>query len=989
MKFLKKLLVGCLFAFSFFVFSSAIKLEATTVNTIRFHYFRYDNTYNDWYTWFWSESQAGTSSKLTNKTSAFGYVSEFNVAKIDASEKLGVLFVKSTSSSGLSWGGEQTNDFYFYLSDVTPDVSGVANVYYSQGDEKLTFNENDATEAKKEKFLYLTFTSDNTISYTTTGGSITNLHLYADNEEVSATLNKSTITLANNLDYSKTYTIDCTIGKDVITKAEVGFTGIYQTASFENAYGYDGTDLGANYTSTSTTFKLWAPISKDISLNLYHYGHPTKYGTTEYPGDDTAYQVVEMTKGEKGVWQATVEGDLDGIYYTYSVNNGSGATEVTDPYSKATGVNGLRSMVVNFSSSKLNPTGFKDSKRATATTNNVDKVIYETQIRDLTADSSWGGKKEWSGTYLGLSQRGTTYSDGTTTVSTGLDHLIELGITDLHILPVMDSEYVDETKLNDEEYKNKDLDGIYNWGYMTKYFFSIDGCFSTNPYDGYTRLYEYKTMIQTLHENGINIVMDVVFNHTSTAGNSNFHKIVPYYYHRTSLGHFTNGSGCGNEMASERYMVNKLIVDSVSYFAEEFKVDGFRFDLMALEDVKTMNDVYKSVSSINPNTIIYGEPWTGDGSSGYANKANMNKMPNVAAFSDVTREGIRGNNDPGAGWIQGSESQFDRTVYGIVGGAGYCNSAYSEYTFTSPNQIVNYASCHDNYALFDQIKKTTGWSLSSPKMMNAVSQALSIILTSQGVPFIEGGSELGRSKRYQTQSGSYDYNHNSYNAGDKINSIIWDKKITNLEYVKAIEELIKIRKNHTAFRQTTYQAINNVLVTPSGNNLYYNNGNTIAYRLKDNNDIWKDIYVIHNNATAEQSLTLPKATGANGWKIVYSNQNNKIDTFVSGTINLKQNESVILIGNNYDATIPDNPVVPTPTPSPVDPVDPSVTFDKELYNAFMNYLEQINLEYSLLVGISQQSYLVCANNFLNASYQNKTELDAAWQLFRTLVKDIK
>lgn len=1002
MKLAKRILLSSfLLVVMLLCFSPSVKrVSAATLTQITVHYYRYDGNYSH-FGWFWTESTNGQA-KMMSTQSEFGRSCTFKVPSGCDDEEFGLLFCYTSGSAG-KWGGEQTSDFYFDKSDLTVDANGNAHVYYIQAEDFPCFDKESAKEAMKDKFIYLSFDSAKTIYYIPSRGSVTNLKVFADNEEVAVTgVSGSKITLGANLDFDKSYEVRCKVnGQDVIQN--VTFTSLFNNSAFNAQYEYKGNDLGANYTPEATTFKLWAPISKSVKLNLYHYGHTTADAIEGYPGEDTPYQTYELEKGAKGVWEVTVDGDLDGVYYTYTVQNGDTAdyaNELVDPYTKTTGLNGLRGMVVNMASDnlKLNPENWTQSLRATSGAN-VDSIIYEFHVRDLTAHNSWGGTPSYSGTFLGLAERGTTYTKDGTTVSTGLDHIIEMGVTDVHILPVMDSMYVDERLLNDEEYKSLSEDGIYNWGYMTEYFFTLDGAYSTNPYDGYARMKEFKQMVMTFHENDINVIMDVVFNHTGVASVSNFHKIIPYYFHRSKLGAMTNGSACGNEMASEHAMVRKLITDSCSYFATEYKVDGFRFDLMGLEDTTTMNAVHEKVSEINPSTIIYGEPWAGGESTNTytpSTKVNMNKIPNVGAFNDSFRDGIRGEAGQGSwnGWMFGynDNGQYDKTVFGIVGGAGYCNSANTGFTFTSPNQSINYVSCHDNYTLYDQISIKAGNILKSkPERMDALTQSLAIILTAQGVPFIEAGSEIGRTKgkypaNYSIVNDRGQRVHNSYNLGDSYNAIQWNWKIENLEYCKTIQEMIEIRKNHEAFRQTSYSDIQSVMSETINKGMYFNNGNLIAYQIKDSGDTWKEIVVLHANSTGTSSYTLPKASNPQGWEIVYStNGVNAVGTYKksNSAIVVGKNETVILVGNVYNkddigggGDVTDKP-------------EDNFGINNPLYSQFKTYLEYglANLEFYCQP--AQEDIKSAALEFINASYNTMEELNAAYKAYKAKVDVVK
>ncbi|HPG44026.1 MAG TPA: alpha-amylase family glycosyl hydrolase, partial [Acholeplasmataceae bacterium] len=340
---------------------------------------------------------------------------------------------------------------------------------------------------------------------------------------------------------------------------------------------------------------LWAPISSAVTLNLYQTGTPANYG-----GSDTPTQTIPMIKGDQGVYMVEVNQSLHGTYYTYSVTNGSSTYEVIDPYAKSSGVNGLRGLVVDFS--QINPEGFEYNDRPDNMNSYTDAIIYELHVRDLTTHSSWNGTEANRGKYLGLIEKGTSYQG----VSTGFDHIVELGVTHVQLLPFFDYGVVDETKVGDVGYN------AFNWGYMPLNFNVLEGTYSSDPYNGLTRVIEMKQVVQAFHEENIRINMDVVYNHTGLSADSNFNLIIPGYYHRkTDTGAFSNGSGTGNETASERYMVRKFMVDSVLFWATEYNLSGFRFDLMALHDIETMELIAEELHAIDPTIMVYGEPWMG------------------------------------------------------------------------------------------------------------------------------------------------------------------------------------------------------------------------------------------------------------------------------------------------------------------------------------------------------------------------------------------
>ena len=390
---------------------SVKKTSAATLQKVTVHYYRYNNDYKH-FGWFWTASTKGQTGMMTKASTKLGSAAKeitFDIPEGTEDEEFGLLFCYSATGTAGAWGGEQTSDYYFYKSDLKEIENGVGHVYYIQAEEYPVYTLAEAQEKMKDKFIYLSFDSAKTITCTPSRGSVTDLKLTADGANVDVTFTNSKITLKNQtVDFTKEYVVNCKVNGTAVTQ-QVTFQSLYQSATWNDAYGYDGDDLGATYTPTSTTFKLWAPISKEITLNLFHYGHPTEIGTTEYPGDDTPYQTYQLEKGEKGVWSVEVPENLDGVYYTYTVKNSDiTINEIVDPYAKSTGVNGMRGMVVNFAedNDKLNPAKWAGATRA-ASGANVDSVIYETHVRDLTAHSSWGGNKKYSGTFLGLAQTGT------------------------------------------------------------------------------------------------------------------------------------------------------------------------------------------------------------------------------------------------------------------------------------------------------------------------------------------------------------------------------------------------------------------------------------------------------------------------------------------------------------------------------------------------------------------------------------------------------
>lgn len=552
----------------------------------------------------------------------------------------------------------------------------------------------------------------------------------------------------------------------------------YSSEAFEEAYTYEGDDLGATWSKESTTFRVWAPTASAVTVNLYASGTA---------GTDDLTAQISMTADVNGTWVAQQTGDLNGVYYTYAVELDGTVTEACDPYARAVGVNGQRAMVIDLDST--DPEGWDTDTDPHAGNTITDAIIYELHVRDLSIDESSGITSK--GKYLGLIESGTTNAQG---ISTGLDHIKSLNITHLHLLPVYDYGSVDETTLETND---------FNWGYDPVNYNVPEGSYSTDPYHGEVRIGEFKQMVQGLHNNGISVVMDVVYNHVYNAEEFCFNKIVPQFFSRVSKsGFYSAGSGCGNDTASERAMVKKYIIDSVTYWADEYHIDGFRFDLAGLIDTETMNAVIEAVHATHPNVIFYCEGWemtTYPTKKGYSmtTQRNSTLVPDMAFFNDTCRDSIRGSNS-------------NNTQNGYLGnGGGFASRVWNIFTATvswckSPTQTINYASCHDGLTLYDRITMANG-DLTEEQRIRMNNLSAAIILTSQGVPFIHAGEELLRTK--VLEDGSFD--HNSYDSPDSVNSFKWDD--LNEETYRTVRDyyagLAAFRQAHPALRMTTAEEI--------------------------------------------------------------------------------------------------------------------------------------------------------------------------------------
>jgi pullulanase len=627
---------------------------------------------------------------------------------------------------------------------------------------------------------------------------------------------------------------------------------------------YTGKDLGLTYTPTATTFKIWAPTATAAKLNIYK---------SDLGG--TAVRSITMNKGVDGVWQITVPENLKNSYYTFQVNIGNTwSEEVVDPYAKACGTNGLRAQVIDLK--ETNPVGWdKDTLPNFSVANKqTDAVIYELHVRDASIHASSGIKNK--GKFLGLAELGTKNSAGQ---FTGLSHIKELGVTHIHLLPFYDYNSVDETKSAVQ----------YNWGYDPVNYNIPEGSYSTNPSDGKVRIRELKELIKTMHSNGLRIVMDVVYNHTALTKNSNFNILVPdYYYRKRADGSFSDASSCGNETASEKAMFQKFMIESVVYWVNEYHIDGFRFDLMGIHDIQTMNMISDTLHKIKPSIVLYGEGWTSSSSplseDKRALKKNAAQLNGIAVFSDDMRDGIKGSvfNIDDRGFATGNTSNSESVKFGIVAAGkhpqiNYSKVNYSKEPYTAgPAGLINYADCHDNNILWDKIELSFK-SASAAERTKMHELAYAIVLTAQGASFLHAGTEFLRTKNGV---------ENSFDKGDIVNGIDWDLKTKNMASYQFIKSLVQIRRAHPAFRmQTAQQIATNINFEnnqPSGIIAYTINGAAVG-------DNWKKIWVAYNGSQTPQTLTLPKGT----WKVgLGSNGSSKM----GNNFTLAGSSAVILYG---------------------------------------------------------------------------------------------
>lgn len=734
--------------------------------SIQIHYCRDDHAYDEWGFWIWEAGGNGDLYEI-NYIDDFGGVAVYPLSAFGPDTLTKGIGIIPRRLDG--WTKDCDADRMIDLSDYVMDENNYYHFYIQQGDVEVYMDKNFGVVAT---ITEAGFTSMSEVQVKT-NTPFNKVSVYEEGTLVCETAveeaKRAVVTMPAGFQaqLGKNYEVEVTYAETGETgRSGVSFVSLYTTDEFNDLYYYDG-ELGAIYTSQQTTFKVWSPVSTSIVLNIYEQGNGGE-----------ALEQVEMTRGDKGVFSATLQGDYAGKYYTYTVTNYAhpDGFEVVDPYAKSAGLNGVRGMIVDFDAT--DPEGWENVSPIAY--DRKELVVWETHVADVTSSSTWNGNVNWRKKFLGMTQSGTTYTENGITVTTGFDHIVELGVNAVQIIPIFD-------QANDESNMS------FNWGYNPLNYNVLEGGYSTDPTDGYVRIREFKTLVQTYNGAGINIIMDVVYNHVSSAAGSNFDVLMPGYYFRyNSDGSLSNGSGCGNEVASENLMVRKFIIDSVCFWADEYKLGGFRFDLMGLHDIETMNLVAEALQEINPNIVIYGEPWTGGTStlpaSGQAIQVNANKLDGVGQFNDQMRDAlIKGglNSNSAKGWVTKSESVSSTDVEKII--SGLQGITHGSVMITDPNRTVNYVTCHDNYTLYDRIKAAGITDEDTAKKMAML--ANSVVLTSNGTSFILAGDEFLR-----TKGGD----HNSYQSSYQVNELDYSLKVQNLDMFQSYQTLISFKKTMAA-----------------------------------------------------------------------------------------------------------------------------------------------------------------------------------------------
>ncbi len=796
------------------------------------HYQRPGDDYPGWNLWLW-KNVAGTAGDVSvsptgvefNGTDSFGKVLTIDIPAMQNFDNLGFIVRLN------NWASKDVSDDRFINNF---DSNGNAEIWLIQADTQIYTSAPTAKSTIRSASIdgFRQITVDLSAKLALTGSGNEGFTISDGVNVTSVTpLNGSTASasrLALNLDsdlvLGKSYTVNhAKFGKATSTPGQ-----IMNSDAFNARYTYAGDDLGNTYSPQETRFRVWAPTATSVDL-------------VTYPSESSSAPqgvVTHLSSDVNGTWITAVKGDLNGTIYNYRVTVGGVEREAVDPYVRASTINGIHGVVVELI--KTNPNSWTSSKPSFSG-KPTDAVIYELHIRDLSMDSSSNIPAAHMGKYLALTEVKTKSSAGT---PTGVSAIKDLGVTHVELLPVFDYASVDESS------------PTFNWGYDPQNYNVPEGSYSTNPHNPTNRITELKTAVQVLHDDKLRVMMDVVYNHVFNAADFSEEKIVPGYFFRTNAdGTLANGSGVGNDVASERPMVSKFIVDSVRYWASQYHIDGFRFDLMGLLDIATMQKIRKTLDAIDPSILIIGEGWDMGtlAASDRANQKNIASLSGIAVFNDELRDGIKGSvfDSADQGYATGKVSQIEHVKVGIVGNIDYGKGIDGKWTTKDPSQSVNYVESHDNLTLFDKL--TASVKGASPAKIELLDRfSASIALLAQGVPFMQAGQEFLRSKNGDS---------NSYKSSDSVNSLKWNlrsKNATTLNYYKG---LIALRLSHPAFRMSASSTVKrNLTFLKEPNNVigYYLNGKALK-------DTWSSILVFHNPNSRPSKITLPSKAD---WKVV-------------------------------------------------------------------------------------------------------------------------
>lgn len=808
--------------------------------TIHYHRLADDYTSEDgmkaWDIWGWADGVNGAAYPFTEHDD-YGLIAKYTLKGSGMSTPQFIV-----RYGGDSWEAKDPNDENRTIpqSAITVNADGTASaeIWLVQGD--TTIYTNGTLYDAKGMIVSAEMTDFNTITVKLNKALTIDKPADAVSVEgvkikdVKASGNTVTITTADNLDVTKAYKVTI---EDYGTQ-NVSLGAVVRSDAFDKKYAYDGDDLGVTYKAEKSTFKLWAPTATKVTLRLYADSTDPKAAQTD--------AVTLEKSGKKGVWTFAVDKDLKDYAYDYELTFADGTVNTSaDPYATAAVANGERSVVL--SDKEKGDAG----KRMASFSKPTDAIITEANVRDMTINPNSGVSEANRGKYLGFVEEGTTVDGKQGAASTGIDYLKSLGVTHVQIMPVYDYGSVDET--GDLSYGAQ-----YNWGYDPENYNVPEGSYSSDPSDPSARVKEMKQMVSGLHKNGLYVVMDVVYNHVYNASEHAFNKTVPGYYFRYDAnGNLTNGSGCGNDVASERAMARKYIVDSVKYWATEYNVDGFRFDLMGLIDQTTMNQVRAALDEIDPSILVIGEGWDMTDAIGNqeTTQPNASKVKGVAFFNDSLRDAIKGSvfSDEDTGFIAGKADKENLIATNVLGcnnkregidENGHCNNGTADTNYGGADQVVQYVEIHDNLTLYDKLVKSAPNDSEETRLARA-KLADSLILLSQGIADMQFGQEFLR-----TKGG----NGNSYNAGDAVNAIDWNRTVEQAGSVNYVKGLIALRKSIKNLHLSSYDDIaKNMTVLQQSDGV-------VAYQLKDGGDTYVVVFNANESAATVEAVPAGKYT---------------------------------------------------------------------------------------------------------------------------------
>ncbi len=833
------------------------------------HYFKDNNEYygNDfiWNLWSFQEDVGGIELQLEGNT-------DFGVATYTPYKSF-IIRKKQWGSNWVNSWAEQSITFQANNS--------IKNMYVLHGDSNVYYSLKHALKASETKIKFAVIDDANKVKVYLSKEPLLGVefNLFINGvlvEGISSIVRGTEVILANLPKNINANDLLVVVATNMYNPCKVTMRG------YLDRYYYSKDDLGVTFNESILNFKLWAPTAHKVEVCIYN----------GYDEADSDYcSCIEMNYDHRtGVYftdNNINRNEYEKKYYMYKLyfrdvdplgNEIEIVNYAVDPYANAVGVNGNRGYIIDIKDRYTMPSNWKNDKSPYMKRKD-DAILYEMHIRDFTINNDSGVQDSLKGTYLGAVEENTTYTDISNgkRVSTGLNHIMDLGVTHVHIMPCYDFGSVDE--------RIRDSASNRNWGYDPKNYNVPEGSYSTDPFDPLCRILEFREMIYKFHKNGIRVVMDMVYNHMMDTWNMD--KIIPGYYFRSdSLGRYTNGSGCGNEIATERPMIRKFVVDSCMHWIKNYHIDGMRFDLMELMDIKTTKEIVRKTHKIDENFLVYGEPWKG-GDSPIKNGTykGSQKDENFSIFNDIFRDAVRGDNNPSQGFINGDQHNSRKAWSVIEGLKG------SIYTIASkPNESINYLEAHDNYIFWDQIEKSQNTSIrdnyfrnnvpSNPIDSSYVRQNLlgaGILFTAQGIPFFQSGSEFLRTKQG---------NHNSYKSDDNVNSIKWEDKSKFIDVFNYYKGLIEIRRTISLLRMDNSNEIKEKM------NVYFANGDescgVIISHIYNKKCNFGEILVIYNSTSIDGynvNSFIPNAQGG-GWYLIANE--NKAGLSIIDDVNNKQ-----------------------------------------------------------------------------------------------------